>query len=95
MKKCRDGLERCGCRWLTEPMLQDIWNRMEYAAQRRGFQARLWQNPCASMEPGWLFWLETQAVDYPNKRLESLIADIQQDSELRAWFLPEPKEKQS
>ena len=94
MKKYRDGLERCGCRWLDKPMLQAIWDRIEYAAQRRGFRARLWENPCASMEPGWLFWLETQAVDDPGGRWESLMADIKQDSKLRAWFLPESQEQQ-
>ena len=73
--------------WLKSPPAE-MMPRIEAFANRHGCWAHLWQNPYASLEPGWLFWLETH-IDGAGGRMQELQADLRFNPELRElnkWF---------
>lgn len=90
----RDEVERFEGRWLKGPPSQ-ILARIDALAHRHGCWVQLWCNPCASMGPGWLFWLETHAVG-ANDRIQAFQYDMLNNPELhelREWFLYTSKEQ--
>lgn len=84
----RDQVVRFEGRWLKgnpEQVLARIdMKRIKALAHQHGCWVQTWCNPCASMEQGVLFWLETSASTPKNS--QSFQFAMWQDCELKKWF---------